>query len=41
MFTFAIALTVTMFGGAVVASAIDNAYRSPAHWYAYLTAPAL
>jgi len=40
-FTFMITLAVVMFGGAVVASAIDNAYRSPLHWYAYSAAPAL
>jgi hypothetical protein len=40
-FTFVITLAVAMFGCAVVASTIDNAYRSPAHWYAYSTAPVL
>jgi hypothetical protein len=40
-FTFVITLAVAMFGSAVVASAIDNSYRSPSHWYAYSTPPTL
>ena len=40
-FTFVITLAAAMFGSAVVACAIDNAYRSLLHWNAYSTAPAV
>src|SRR5215472_9688604 len=40
-FTFVVALAVAMCGCTVVASAIDNAYRSPSHWSACSTASAL